>query len=108
LIQNANQSFQLLATQMGRMADFFRAPQVPNHKIPQIQNVVPMQIAPVPNNVILPVQNNIALPVNQVQQPVPQVQPHAKPQVEPNPGVIIVNRNQNADEIVRNVQNNKQ
>jgi hypothetical protein len=86
-------SYQLLAAQTERMTDFFGAPQVPNHKIPQIQNVVPMQIAPVPNNVILHV---------------PQVEPHAQPQVEPNPWVIIVNINQNADEIVRNVQNNKQ
>jgi hypothetical protein len=106
LIQNDNQSYQLLATQMGRMADFFGAPQVPNQQIPQIQNVVPMQIAQVPNNATMPVQNNMANPINQVQQPVPQVEPQAQPQVEQNPGILLVIRNQNADEVVRNVQSN--
>jgi hypothetical protein len=106
LIQNANQSYQLLATQMRRMTDFFGAPQVPNQQIPQIQNVVPMQIALVPNNAIVPVQNNMAVSINQVQQPVHQVEPQAHPQVEPNPRVILVNMNKNDDEIVRNVQNN--
>jgi hypothetical protein len=68
LIQNANQSYQLLATQMGRMTDFFGAPQVPNQQIPQIQNVVPLQIAQAPINAIVPAQNNVANPINQVQQ----------------------------------------
>ncbi|KAK2428816.1 hypothetical protein QL285_027304 [Trifolium repens] len=110
LIQNTNQSYQLLANQMGRIADFFGAPQVPNQQVPQIQNVVPLQIAQAPNNVIVPAAN----PVNQVLQHVPvvepqaqpQAQPQAIPQVEPNPGIVLVNRNQNADDVVRNVQNN--
>jgi hypothetical protein len=42
---NTNQSYQLLATQMGRIADFFGVPQVHNQQIPQVQNVVPLQIA---------------------------------------------------------------
>jgi hypothetical protein len=106
LIQNANQSFQLLATQMGRMTDFFGAPQVPNQQIPQIQNMAPIQNAQVPNNDMILVPNNALMLVYQVQQPVPQVEPQAQPQVEPNSGVLLVNRNQNADEIVRNVQQN--
>ncbi|KAK2363144.1 hypothetical protein QL285_088154 [Trifolium repens] len=114
LIQNTNQSYQVLATQMGRIADFFGAPQVPNQQVPQIQNVVPLQIARTPNNAMVPAQINVANPVNQVQQPAPvvepqgqpQAQPQALPQVEPNPGIVLVNRNQNADDVVRNVQNN--
>ncbi|WJX56991.1 hypothetical protein P8452_42594 [Trifolium repens] len=110
LIQNTNQSYQLLANQMGRIADFFGAPQVPNQQVPQIQNVVPLQIAQAPNNAIVPAQNHVANPVNQVLQHVPvvepQAQPQALPQVEPNPGIVLVNRNHNADDVVRNVQNN--
>jgi hypothetical protein len=64
LIQNANQSYQLLATQMGRMIDFFGVPQVPNQQIPQIQNVAPIQNAPVPNNDMIPAPNNVVLPIN--------------------------------------------
>ena len=64
LIQNTNQSYQVLATQMGRIADFFGAPQVPNQPVPQIQNVVPLQIAQAANNAILPAQVNVANPVN--------------------------------------------
>ncbi|WJX46260.1 hypothetical protein P8452_33079 [Trifolium repens] len=111
LIQNTNQSYQLLANQMGRIADFFGAPQAHNQQVPQIQNVVPLQIAQAPNNAIMLAPNNVA---NQVQQPVPVVEPQvqiqaqqqALPQVEQNPGIVLVNRNQNADDVVRNVQNN--
>ncbi|KAK2449663.1 hypothetical protein QL285_008835 [Trifolium repens] len=114
LIQNTNQSYQLLANQMGRIADFFGAPQAPNQQVPQIQNVVLLQIAQAPNNVIMPAPNNVVNPINQIQQPVPVVEPQvqiqaqqqALPQVEQNPGIVLVNRNQNADDIVRNVQNN--
>ncbi|KAK2435120.1 hypothetical protein QL285_020199 [Trifolium repens] len=114
LIQNTNQSYQLLANQMGRIADFFGAPQVPNQQVPQIQNIVSLQIAQAPNNAIVPAQVNVPNPVNQVHQPAPvvkpqvqlQAQPHALPQVEQNPGIVLVNRNQNADDVVRNVQNN--
>ncbi|KAK2422492.1 hypothetical protein QL285_033024 [Trifolium repens] len=114
LIQNTNQSYQLLANQMGRIADFFGAPQAHNQQVPQIQNVVPLQIAQAPNNAIMPAPNNVVNPINQVQQPVPVVEPQvqiqaqqqALPQVEQNPGIVLVNRNQNADDVVRNVQNN--
>ncbi|WJX30008.1 hypothetical protein P8452_18592 [Trifolium repens] len=111
LIQNTNQSYQLLANQMGRIADFFGAPQVPNQ---QIQNVVSLQIAQAPNNAIMPAPNNVVNPINQIQQPVPVVEPQvqiqaqqqALPQVKQNPGIVLVNRNQNADDVVRNVQDN--
>ncbi|KAK2422828.1 hypothetical protein QL285_033329 [Trifolium repens] len=114
LIQNTNQSYQLLANQMGRIADFFGAPQVPNQQVPQIQNVVPLQIAQAPDNAILPAPNNVVNPIHQIQQQVPVVEPQvqiqaqqqALPQVEQNPGIVLVNRNQNADDVVRNVQNN--
>ncbi|KAK2368350.1 hypothetical protein QL285_081551 [Trifolium repens] len=67
LIQNTNQSYQVLATQMERIVDFFGAPQVPNQQVPQIQNVVPLQIAQAPNNAMMPAQINLANPVNQAQ-----------------------------------------
>jgi hypothetical protein len=58
----------------------------------------------------VPAQINVANPINQVQQPVPlvepQAQPHALPQVEQYPRIVLVNRNQNANGVVRNVQNN--
>jgi hypothetical protein len=63
---------------------------------------------------IVPAHANVENPINQVQQPIPvvepqaqlQAQPQALQQVEQNPGVVLVNRNQNADDVVRNVQNN--
>ncbi|WJX34091.1 hypothetical protein P8452_22239 [Trifolium repens] len=114
LIQNTNQSYQLLANQMGRIADFFGAPQAHNQQVPQVQNVVPLQIAQAPNNAMMLAPNNVVNPINQIQQPGPVVEPQvqiqaqqqALPQVEQNPGIVLVNRNQNADDVVRNVQNN--
>jgi len=62
LIQNTNQSYQALATQMGRITYFFAPPQTVYQHIPQIQNI--------PQN-----QNTqpleIVEPVVQRQQPVP-------------------------------------
>ncbi|WJX45972.1 hypothetical protein P8452_32814 [Trifolium repens] len=78
LIQNTNQSYQLLANQMGRIADFFGAPQVPNQQVPQIQNAVPLQIAQAPNNAIMLAPNNVGNPLNQIQQPVPVVEPQVQ------------------------------
>lgn len=40
LIQNTNQSYELLANQMGQIANFFGAPQVQAMPTPQISNVV--------------------------------------------------------------------
>jgi hypothetical protein len=113
LIQNTNQTYHLFATQMGRMADFFGAPHVPNQPVPQIQNI-PIQNVQIPNDALVPVPNNIVAQPNFGQpQVVPvepqaqlQAQPQVQPQVEPNPPLVLVNRNQNADEVVRNVQQN--
>ncbi|KAK2456608.1 hypothetical protein QL285_003958 [Trifolium repens] len=82
LIQNTNQSYQLLANQMGRIADFFGAPQIPNQQVPQIQNVAPLQIAQAPNNAIMPAPNNMINPINQIQQPAPVVEPQVQIQAQ--------------------------
>jgi len=66
LIKNTNQSYQALATQMGRIEDFFAPPQTVHQQIPQIQNIPPIQ-NPEPLQVVEP--------VFQRQQPVPQPQP---------------------------------
>ncbi|MCI03419.1 hypothetical protein A2U01_0024458, partial [Trifolium medium] len=51
--------------------------------------------------------NNPRVPLVQgKQQVVAQEEPPAQIVVEPNPGIVLVNRNQNADEVVRNVQQN--
>src|SRR6266487_6272188 len=91
---------------MGRMADFFGAPNVPNNNRPNGQN------GPLPNEI-----ENI----NQRQDPLPDIIMNANPRpgpipvvqqplnqndVDQNQRVILVNRNQNADEVVRNVQQN--
>ena len=39
LIQSTNQSYQALATQMGRIEDFFASPQTVHQRIHQIQNI---------------------------------------------------------------------
>ncbi|CAJ2672441.1 unnamed protein product [Trifolium pratense] len=100
LINNTNDSYQLLASQMGRIADFFGAPQMPNQQFRPIQNQVPIQNQNVPEN--------IGAPVNQGHsQVVVQEEPPAQVVVEqiPNQGVVLVNINLNA-EVVRNVQQN--
>jgi len=43
LIQNMNQVYQSLTTQMGRIADFFAPPQTVYQRIPQIQNIRQIQ-----------------------------------------------------------------
>ncbi|MCI95040.1 hypothetical protein A2U01_0116338, partial [Trifolium medium] len=35
---------------MGRIADFFGAPEVPNNPNPRVQNVLPVQNEPMPDN----------------------------------------------------------
>ncbi|MCI66515.1 hypothetical protein A2U01_0087773, partial [Trifolium medium] len=65
---------------------------MPNQQIRPIQNQVHVQNQPVPNNP--------GGPLIQGQQPVvAQEVPQAPVMVENNPGVILVNRNQNADEV---------
>jgi len=62
LIQDTNNSYQALSTQMERIANFFGTRPAPNTPAPQNQNVWPVEI-PVerPNN---------GVPIYQVQQPV--------------------------------------
>ncbi|XP_045788321.1 uncharacterized protein LOC123883528 [Trifolium pratense] len=85
LIQNTNESYQMLAFQMSRIADFFGTPPPP----PRV-------------NPITPQVNQMPQLVNQnppVMNPNPQV-------VHQNPPVVMVRRNQDPDEVVREVQNN--
>jgi len=88
LIQNTNQSYQVLATQMGKITNFFSPIQPGQQQIPQVQNPQALQIVE---------------RVVQRQQPVPQSQP-VEPVVQAQPEVILVNRNNDGDEIVRNVE----
>ncbi|GAU34949.1 hypothetical protein TSUD_312800 [Trifolium subterraneum] len=100
LIQNTNDSYQMLTNQMSRMADFFGAPPI------QQQPIRPIQVQALVQETQMP--NNPGVPENLGQQrPVAQVEPPVQNIVEPNPGVVLVNRNQNADEVVRNVQQNR-
>src|ERR1044072_8177699 len=100
LITNTNKSYQLLAQQMGRIAEFFGTPPPPNHTIPQIRPVVVQPNAGFLNQGVL-----INDPVQQpqiVQQPVQQVAP---PLVEGNAGpnnppVIMVQRHEDPDQVV--------
>ena len=88
LIQNTNQSYQALATQMRRIVDLFALVQLVHQYIPLVQNLRPLQIVE---------------PVLQRQQPMPQPQ-LVEPVVQVQQRVILVNRNNDADEVVRNVQ----
>jgi len=94
LIQSTHESYQALATQMGRIADFFAPPQTVYQRIPQILNIPQIQNTQ-------PVQ--IVEHVFQRQQLVPQHQP-VEPMIPAQQGVILVNRNHDADEVVWNVQ----
>jgi hypothetical protein len=100
LIQNTNDSYQMLTNQMSRMADFFGAPPIQQQPIRPIQVQAPVQETQMPNNPGVPENHGQQRPVAQVEPPVQNV-------VEPNPGVVLVNRNQNADEVIRNVQQNR-
>ncbi|MCI61241.1 hypothetical protein A2U01_0082498, partial [Trifolium medium] len=79
------------------IADFFGTPQLPNQQVRPIQNQIPVQNQPIPNNPGVPLIQG-QLPV------VAQEEPPTQIVVEPHPGVVLVNRDQNADEVVRNVQ----
>ncbi|XP_045822090.1 uncharacterized protein LOC123914975 [Trifolium pratense] len=98
LINNTNNNYQLLAHQMGRIADFFGTPAMPNQNLQPIRNQTQVQ------NQGFHVNNEI--PNNQVPQVVQEEPPAPVVNHVPEPEVILVNRNQNADEVVRNVQRN--
>src|ERR1044072_874959 len=103
LINNTNNTYQLLAQQMGRIAEFFGTPPPPNHIIPQIRHVVVQPNTGFQNQGVLinePEQPQI------VQQPVQQAAP---PLVEGNAGrnnppVIMVQRHEDPDQVFRRVQ----
>lgn len=84
MIQNTNHSYQTLATQMGRIIDLFSPVQPQNNR--------PLGIGDGANN-----------RGNQGQQPVEQ---SATGTVKRVPGVVLVDKNQNAYEVVRQVQQN--
>jgi len=84
LIRDTNRSYQALLTQMGRIADFF----APSQPVTQIQN---RQLLRLVEQMV------------QRQQPVPQPQP-VEPVIQVQPETILVERNDNADEFVRNIQ----
>ncbi|XP_045797576.1 uncharacterized protein LOC123891716 [Trifolium pratense] len=98
LINNTNNNYQLLAHQMGRIADFFGTPAMPNQNLQPIRNQAHVQNQGFPNEDEVP--NNRAPQVVREEPPVQVVN-----QVQ-DPGIVLVNRNQNADEVVRNVQRN--
>jgi len=79
---------QALTSQVGRIEDFF-APQQPVYQsVLQVQNQQSLQLVE---------------PMVPKPQLVPQPQP-VEPVIQYQPEVILVNRNDNADEVVRNVQ----
>ena len=88
LIQQTRNSYQTLTDQMRWIADFFGAPPTRNMQMPQNQNKRLVQI-PVerPDNII---------PITQMQQPIVEPQP----QGEPERTLVLVQRNQDADQVV--------
>jgi hypothetical protein len=88
LIQDTDRSYQALTTQMGRITDFFAPPQPVYQPVPQIQNQQLLRLIE---------------PMVQRPQPVPQPQP-LEPVIQGQPEVVLVDRNHDADEVVRNVQ----
>ncbi|KAH1247616.1 hypothetical protein GmHk_06G017478 [Glycine max] len=76
LIQNTNDSYQMLTNQISRIADFFGAPPIQQPPIRQIQIQAPVQEIQMPNNP--------GMQMAQAPQPVARIEPPAQ-QVEPNP-----------------------
>jgi len=88
LIRDTNRSYQALTTQMGRIEDFFAPPQPVYQPVTQIQNQQLLRLIE---------------PIVQRPQLVPQPQ-SVEPVIQGQPEVILVDRNNNVDEVVRNVQ----
>jgi len=84
LIWDTNRSYQALITQMRRISDLFAPPQL----VTQTQNQQPLRLIE---------------PMVQRPHHVPQPQP-VEPVIQGQPQVILVDRNNNADEVVWNVQ----
>ncbi|WJX18504.1 hypothetical protein P8452_08296 [Trifolium repens] len=107
LIQNTNDSYQMLAYQMGRIADFFGTPSLQNQ--PRINHVAPQMILPAMSATPINPRPPYVIPqVTPQQEPVPMTQEEYQYQNEVNqpPPIVMVRRNQDPDDVVRNVQNN--
>ncbi|WJX53646.1 hypothetical protein P8452_39618 [Trifolium repens] len=107
LIQNTNDSYQMLAYQMGRIADFFGTPSFQNQ--PRINHATPQMILPAMSATPINPRPPYVIPqVTPQQEPVPMTQEEYQYQTEVNqpPPIVMVRRNQDPDEVVRNVQNN--
>jgi len=94
LIQQTHNSYQTLTNQMGWIADFFGTPPIQNRPVPQNQNQRPVQI---PVEIL-----NNGIPFAQTQKPVVEPQLQEKPERV----LILVQRNQDAEQVVRQVQQN--
>ena len=88
LIRDTNRSYQALTTQMERIVDFFARPQLVYQPVTQIQNQQSLRLLE---------------QMVQRQQLVPQPQ-LVEPAIQGHPEVILIDRNDNADEVVRNVR----
>ncbi|KAK2388886.1 hypothetical protein QL285_062523 [Trifolium repens] len=101
LIQNTNDSYQMLAYQMGRIADFFGTP--PPQTQPRINQVAPQMILPAMSATPLHRRPTYVAPqVTPNQEPIQMAQEEYQYQNEVNqqPPVVMVQRNQDADEVV--------
>lgn len=101
LIHNTNQSYQLFTNQMGRITNFFGAPQAQAQPIPQIVQARPIRI---PDNGVSRVNQ-----WQQQQEGIRPTRPHMHGGEEEyigqvNPRIFMVNRDQDAKEVVRNVR----
>jgi len=88
LIRETNRSYPALTTKMGRITYFFALPQPVYQPVPQVQNQQLLRLIE---------------PVVQRPQPVPRPQP-VEPMIQGQPEVVLVDRNNDVDEVVRNVQ----
>ncbi|PNX68809.1 hypothetical protein L195_g056372, partial [Trifolium pratense] len=81
LINNTNNNYQLLAHQMGRIADFFGTPAMPNQNLQPIRNQAHVQ------NQSLPIDNEV--PNNQVPQMVQEEPPVQVVNQVQDPGIVL-------------------
>jgi hypothetical protein len=100
LIQNTNDSYQMLAYQMGRIADFFGTPAPQNQ--PRINHVAPEMILPAMSATPFNPRPPYVIPQVTPQEPVPMAQEEYQYQNEVNqpPPVVMVRRNQDPDDVV--------
>ena len=94
LIRDTNTSYQRLSDQMERIANFFGAPPIQNNPLPQNRNVRAIEI--IADEPVVRNHENIVQP--QVVQPQVQAEPERQP--------ILVNRNQDADQVVLQARRN--